>query len=100
MKETIGIKYFYVVIPCEDHMYYIWDVGKTGGGGICSLGMWTTIIRAAGKSWGAYLHPDGEDTILITDNEEYGYLASAYVAIRGFFQTGQWPCPAWIFPWT
>ena len=30
MKETIGIKYFYVVIPCEDHMYYIWDVGKTG----------------------------------------------------------------------
>ena len=31
---------------------------------------------------GAYLHPDGEDTILITDNEEYGYLASAYVAIR------------------
>ena len=27
MKETIGIKYFYVVIPCEDHMYYI-DVYK------------------------------------------------------------------------
>lgn len=29
---------------------------------------------------GAFLNP-GEKTILITNNDEYGYLASAYVAI-------------------
>ena len=63
-------------------MYYIWDVGRRGRREYAAWGMWTTIIRAAGNHGGAYLHPDGEDTILITDNEEYGYLASAYVAIR------------------
>ena len=26
--------------------------GKDGEEGVCRLGMWTTIIRAAGKSWG------------------------------------------------
>ena len=83
MKETIGIKYFYVVIPCEDHMYYIWDVGKTGEEGVCRLGDVDDYYQGGREIMrGAYLHPDGEDTILITDNEEYGYLASAYVAIR------------------
>ena len=55
MKETIGIKYFYVVIPCEDHMYYIWDVGRRGRREYADWGMWTTIIRAAGKSCGALI---------------------------------------------
>ena len=82
MKETIGIKYFYVVIPYEDHMYYIWDVGKEGEEGVCSLGDVDDYYQGGREIMrGAYLNPDGEDTILITNNEEYGYLASAYVAI-------------------
>lgn len=82
IKETIGIKYFYVVIPREDRMYYIWDVGRAGEEGVCHLGD-TDDYYGGGREImrGAYLHPEGEDTILITNNEEYGYLASAYVAI-------------------
>ena len=79
-------------------MYYIWDVGKEGEEGVCSLGDVDDYYQGGREIMrGAYLYPDGEDTILITDNEEYGYLASAYVAIRD--SSGR-PCPAWIFPWT
>lgn len=82
MKETIGIQYFYVVIPYEDHMYYIWDVGKEGEAGVCSLGDVDGYYQGGREIMrGAYLCPEGEDTILITNNQEYGYLASAYVAI-------------------
>lgn len=82
MKETVGIKYFYVVIPNEDKMYYIWDVGEAGEEGVCGLGDEDDYYGGGREIMrGAYLHPEGEDTILITNNEEYGYLASAYVAI-------------------
>ena len=52
-------EYFTWSSPARTICTYIWDVGKTGRRGVCSLGMWTTIIRAAGNHAGAYLHPDG-----------------------------------------
>ena len=81
-KETVGMKYFYVVIPYEDQMYYIWDAGEEGEGGICQLGDLEDYYGGGRQIMrGAFLNPGGEDTILITNNDEYGYLASAYVAI-------------------
>ena len=42
---------------------------------------------------------DAEQTILITNNEEYGYLASAYVAILNK-AAHRWRWPAWTSRWT
>ncbi|WMJ83980.1 PP2C family protein-serine/threonine phosphatase [Oscillospiraceae bacterium LTW-04] len=81
IKSTVGLKYFYVVIPYEDQMYYIWDAGTDNEGGICEIGTREDYYGGGREIMrGAFLNP-GEETILITNNEEYGYLASAYVAI-------------------
>ncbi|MDU4976443.1 MAG: phosphoserine phosphatase, partial [Hungatella hathewayi] len=37
VKQTIGLKYFYVVVPEEDVMVYIWDVGEEGEEGVRRL---------------------------------------------------------------
>lgn len=81
IKNTVGLEYFYVVIPEEEQMYYIWDAGTEEEGGICELGTYEDYYGDGHQIMrGAFLNP-GEKTILITNNDEYGYLASAYVAI-------------------
>lgn len=82
IKQTVGLKYFYVVIPNKNQMFYIWDAGTKAEKGICNIGT-REDYYGNGKAVmrGAFLHP-GEKTILITNNKEYGYLASAYVAIK------------------
>ena len=82
MKQTQGFEYFYVVIPYDDVQYYIWDAGEEGEEGICDLGD-TDEYFGEGKEVGdAAFRADGkQENILITDSKEYGYLASAYVAI-------------------
>lgn len=81
IKNTVGLEYFYVVIPEEGQMYYIWDAGTEEEGGICELGTYEDYYGDGHQIMrGAFLNP-GEKTILITNNDEYGYLASAYVAI-------------------
>ncbi len=88
IRASLGLEYAYVVIPTEECQYYIWDGGEEDEEGICQFGDLEdyygdgyTIMR------GAFLNP-GERTILITDDtgsadHDYGYLASAYVAILG-----------------
>ena len=80
IRDTVGLKYFYVVIP-ETSQFYIWDTGEEGDDGVCDLGdldqYWDDgyeIMQSAFKA-------NAEKVILITNSEEYGYLASAYVAI-------------------
>lgn len=82
VKKIIGLKYFYVVIPMENKMFYIWDAGEAEEEGICALGD-TDNYYGGGRDimQRAFLNPNAQDTILITNNKTYGYLASAYVAI-------------------
>lgn len=77
----MGLKYFYVVVPEEDVMVYIWDAGVPGEEGVCDLGDTDAYYGGGDELMHAAFSPDAEQTILITNNEEYGYLASAYVAI-------------------
>lgn len=81
VKQTVGLKYFYVVIPYENDMYYIWDAGGDQEKGVCDIGTRESYYGDGKEIMrGAFLTP-GEETILVTDNDTYGYLASAYVAI-------------------
>lgn len=80
MKENMGLKYFYVVVPEEDQMVYIWDVGNDEG--VCDL-LDADAYYGNGKEnmHNAFLGKE-ERSILITRNDTYGYLASAYVPIK------------------
>ena len=80
IRKTVGLKYFYVVIP-EDVQFYIWDTGEEGDEGVCDLGDTDEFYGGGYELMHAAFSPDAEQTILITNNDVYGYLASAYVAI-------------------
>ena len=81
VREKLGLKYFYVVVPEDEVMYYIWDAGVPGEDGVCDLGDTDAYYGGGNELIHGAFAVDAEQTILITNNEEYGYLASAYVAI-------------------
>ena len=81
LKKNIGPKYFYVVVPEDDAMVYIWDVGLPGDEGVCELGDSDAYYGDGDELMHKAFAANAEQTILVTENEEYGYLASAYVAI-------------------
>ena len=80
IRKTMGVKYLYVVIP-EDVQFYIWDTGNDEDEGVCDLGDTDEFYGGGDVVMHAAFSADAEETILITDNEEYGYLASAYVPV-------------------
>lgn len=81
VREKAELKYFYVVVPEEDQMIYIWDVGADGDTGVCDLGDSDDYYGGGKELMHEAFAVNAKQTTLITDNEEYGYLASAYVAI-------------------
>ena len=81
IKQNMGIKYFYVVVPEEEQMVYIWDVGAPDEEGVCDLGDADAYYGDGNRLMHEAFAVNAERTILVTENDEYGYLASAYVAI-------------------
>lgn len=81
VRDRMGLKYFYVVVPREDEMVYVWDTGAEGDSGVCDLGDTDAYYGGGRELMHAAFARDAQRNILITKNEEYGYLASAYVAI-------------------
>ncbi len=81
LKKNIEPKYFYVVVPEKDVMVYIWDAGVPGEGGVCELGDADAYYGDGDRLMHEAFAVNAPQTILVTENEEYGYLASAYVAI-------------------
>ena len=80
-RVNMGLQYFYVVVPEDEVMYYIWDAGVPGEDGVCDLGDTDAYYGGGNELMHGAFAADAPQTILITNNEEYGYLASAYVAI-------------------
>ena len=80
-KEKMGLKYFYVVVPEDEVMYYIWDAGVAGEDGVCDLGDTDAYYGGGNELMHKAFAVNAEQNILVTKNAEYGYLASAYVAI-------------------
>ena len=80
-KQAFGVKYFYVVVPERDQMVYIWDVGEPDEKGVCDLLDRDDYYGGGNELMHAAFAKDAPHTILVTRNEEYGYLASAYLAI-------------------
>ena len=81
VKERVELKYFYVVVPEENAMVYIWDVGAEGDEGVCDLGDKDAYYGGGDEVMHSAFVADAPQTILITNDANYGYLASAYVPI-------------------
>ncbi len=81
VKQKVGLKYFYVVVPEEDVMVYIWDSGVEGEEGVCDLLDEDAYYGGGHRLMHEAFAVDADRKILVTRNAEYGYLASAYVAI-------------------
>ncbi len=80
IRSTVGVRYLYVVVP-EDVQVYIWDTGEEGDSGVCDLGDREEFYGGGYEVMHAALENSEERTILVTNNQTYGYLASAYVPI-------------------
>jgi len=82
-KQAMGLKYFYVVVPERKQMVYIYDGadGSSPDEETAQLGDADDYYGDGDRVMHNAFSPDSEHVILITRNEEYGYLASAYVPI-------------------
>ena len=84
IREANEIKYLYVVIP-EDVQYYIWDTGSEESikaGEVCDLGDTDPYLSDEAKNIMLSAFKSDTDKIMaVTNSEEYGYLASGYVAV-------------------
>ena len=80
-KKENNLEYFYVVIPRENDMVYIWDAGSEGEEGVCGLLDTDPYYEGGEENMMKAFAKGAEDVLLITDSEDYGYLASAYVAV-------------------
>ena len=78
------LKYFYVFIPYEDDLVYIWDADNEDGA--CDLGEHEAYMEGGKKySFDAFKKVPDEE-IHINKDEVYGYIASAYYPV--FDSTG------------
>lgn len=78
-SRLADLEYCYVVIPNQDEMFYIWDSGQ--GEGVLDLGDTDDYYGDGDKVMHQAFRDPNKQVILITNNETYGYLASAYVMI-------------------
>lgn len=81
IKLNSGLTYYYVVVPEANEMLYIWDAGEENDGNICQLGDREEYYDGGNEVMHQAFSAEAEDVMLVTENEKYGSLASAYVAI-------------------
>lgn len=83
MRRMLQVKYLYVVVPRENDYMYIWTASGAQDKDIAILGFAESYYQGGEKymkeamsseGWG--IHP-----LLVTNNDEYGYVASAYAPL-------------------
>ena len=74
-QSNTEIRYFYVYVPMEDYLVYIWDADTYEGA--CPLG-YKEEYMANGKEMSfSVLRPDAPEKLLVTKDDTYGLLAIA-----------------------
>ena len=71
------MKYYYVFVPYEDDLVYVWDAENNEGA--CELGQHEAYMSEESKAliFSIYRH-DPPEEIQTEDSEKYGFIASAY----------------------
>ena len=78
IQKESGLKYYYVFIPLEDKVVYIWDSDT-------ELGYEEDYMSEESKRISAEaFSEEPKENIIINDDEKYGYIASAFYPIYDF----------------
>ena len=83
-KET-AIKYYYVFVPYEDDLVYVWDANTEEG--YCDLGEHEEYMEGGKEATEEVFREDPPEKVKLTRDDKYGYIASAFTPI--FDSTGK-----------
>ena len=82
MKKASGVQYLYIVIPQETGYFYIWDAGDSASDdGVCDLGDFDEYYQGGDVTMKGAFYGSEQGEMLVTDNDDYGYVASAFIPI-------------------
>lgn len=83
-RET-AIKYYYVFVPYEDDLVYVWDANTEEG--YCDLGEHEEYMEGGKEATEEVFREDPPEKVKLTRDDKYGYIASAFTPI--FDSTGK-----------
>ena len=75
-QANTNIQYYYVFVPFEDDLVYIWDANLEEGA--CELGYHEEYMEGGKEATYAIYKQDPPEEIKLVDDDTYGYIASAY----------------------
>ena len=78
--EYFLMKYFYVFVPYEDDLAYIWDAENEEGA--CQLGKHEHYMVNGKEAVEKALLPEPIEELTVFDDPTYGYIVSAYYPIH------------------
>ena len=85
-RNQSGLQYYYVFVPYEDDLVYVWDAG-TLEEGACPLGYREDYMDGGKEAVEKIFCSNPSEDISVTYDDVYGYIASAYSPI--FDSSGQ-----------
>ncbi len=77
-KET-DLKYYYVFVPYEDDLVYVWDAENNEGA--CELGEHEKYMEGGKEAVEKIYRKDPPEQVKMTKDDKYGYIASAFTPI-------------------
>jgi sigma-B regulation protein RsbU (phosphoserine phosphatase) len=79
-QENTDIQYYYVFVPLENDLVYIWDADALGEGA-CELGYHEEYMEGGKEVAQAIFDPNRPEEIELVNDDTYGFIASAYSPI-------------------
>lgn len=78
-QQQADLKYFYIFVPYEDEIAYVWDTGK--GDGVRPLGYRESYMAVRKEDVSQVFRANPPEHSSITRDEVYGYILSVYSPI-------------------
>ncbi len=78
-QEETELKYYYVFVPNEEDLVYIWDADHSEGS--CPIGYHEEYMKDGKEVAGQTFRQNPVERIIITKDDTYGYIASAFSPI-------------------
>ena len=83
-QANSSIQYYYVFVPQEDDLIYVWDANMEEGA--CELGEHEEYMEGGKEAVAKVYKQNPAEEISLADDDTYGYIASAYSPV--FDSTG------------
>ena len=84
-QNNSELEYYYVYVPCEDNLVYVWDA--SGREGACALGDYESYMEGGKQVSFDAFQREPKTGVLINEDDTYGYIASVVYPV--FDSTGE-----------